>query len=419
MKEIRCEMCGSTDIVKQDGLFVCQSCGIKYTVEEARKMMVEVSGTVDVSGSTVKIDQSQRIENLKIAARLSTSNKNYDLATKQWGEIQALDPLDWEACYYSAHCRSLSPKTGPLGIIIGINDDDYKTIKGSLLQALILLSQKENDDNKIKQAIETLKGAIDEFTKACIEEGRQLDRKALGDYYYVYFDKCDHMRYHRIEAGKIKMEFGQSVVSIFKNNPDIQSEGIHMCFSGYSDLKDSRGVPDNELSVYYATIYKMDNEVETAKKQMQDTEIKAKSDAFWAEHPSEKNKLLEEKSQTEIRIKELENAIDLQVQDISNKKNANPQSEEIANIDNQIKICQKEYDSLGYFALKRNRELTVKINELNNKKADVEAQLGNYLRELDSEIHSVKTNSRNAIELQSLNNRLTTIEDNLKYGRLN
>ena len=55
MKRLTCEMCGSTDLIKQDGVFVCQTCGCKYSIEEAKKMMVE--GTVDVSGSTVKVDK--------------------------------------------------------------------------------------------------------------------------------------------------------------------------------------------------------------------------------------------------------------------------------------------------------------------------------------------------------------------------
>lgn len=62
MKQLTCEMCGSTDLVKQDGVFVCQSCGTKYSIEEAKKMMVE--GTVDVSGSTVKVDTSDELKNL-------------------------------------------------------------------------------------------------------------------------------------------------------------------------------------------------------------------------------------------------------------------------------------------------------------------------------------------------------------------
>lgn len=40
MKLLKCEMCGGTELVKQDGLFVCQQCGCKYSVEEARKKSI-------------------------------------------------------------------------------------------------------------------------------------------------------------------------------------------------------------------------------------------------------------------------------------------------------------------------------------------------------------------------------------------
>ena len=63
-------MCGSTDLIKQDGVFVCQSCGCKYSVEEAKKMMVE--GTVEVTG-TVKIDDSDKLQTYK-----NIANNAYD-----------------------------------------------------------------------------------------------------------------------------------------------------------------------------------------------------------------------------------------------------------------------------------------------------------------------------------------------------
>lgn len=75
MKQLTCEMCGNTDIVKNEGVFVCQSCGCKYTVEEARKMMVE--GTVSVQG-TVVIDNTEQINNF------------IDLAKKLKREITSL-----------------------------------------------------------------------------------------------------------------------------------------------------------------------------------------------------------------------------------------------------------------------------------------------------------------------------------------
>ena len=39
MAQLTCELCGSTEFVKDGGYFVCQGCGTKYTVEEARAML--------------------------------------------------------------------------------------------------------------------------------------------------------------------------------------------------------------------------------------------------------------------------------------------------------------------------------------------------------------------------------------------
>ncbi|MFI3254682.1 MAG: TFIIB-type zinc finger domain-containing protein [Eubacteriales bacterium] len=58
MKPLTCEMCNSTDMLKNDGLFVCQSCGTKYSLEEAKKMMI--SGTVVVD-STASIDNYYKL----------------------------------------------------------------------------------------------------------------------------------------------------------------------------------------------------------------------------------------------------------------------------------------------------------------------------------------------------------------------
>ena len=71
MKQLVCEMCGSTNLIKQDGVFVCQSCGCKYSVEEAKKMMVE--GVVEIKGS-VTIDRSNEVSALVKSAELALSD---------------------------------------------------------------------------------------------------------------------------------------------------------------------------------------------------------------------------------------------------------------------------------------------------------------------------------------------------------
>ena len=93
MKQLTCEMCGATDLLKQDGVFVCQSCGTKYSVEEAKKMMIE--GTVDVSGSKVKVDSSEEIENLYQIARRAKDSNNSENAAKYYDMILMKDPYSW------------------------------------------------------------------------------------------------------------------------------------------------------------------------------------------------------------------------------------------------------------------------------------------------------------------------------------
>ena len=94
MKQLTCEMCGSNDLVKQEGVFVCQSCGCKYSVEEAKKMMVE--GTVEVTG-TVKVDSSASIENFLKMATTAHEIGNYDEAKEYYSKVLEMQPTNCEA----------------------------------------------------------------------------------------------------------------------------------------------------------------------------------------------------------------------------------------------------------------------------------------------------------------------------------
>lgn len=95
MKLIKCEMCGNNDLIKQNGLFVCQYCGAKYTVDEARKLMID--GPVDVSGSSVKIDDSDRLGNYYLMAESAFIAKNYKETENYCNKI-----LESRPAYYKA-----------------------------------------------------------------------------------------------------------------------------------------------------------------------------------------------------------------------------------------------------------------------------------------------------------------------------
>ncbi len=108
MKALRCEMCESNDLIKQDGYYVCQHCGTKYTVEEAKKLMFD--GPVDVSGSVVKVDSSDELANLYQIARRARDDNNSENAAKYYDMILVKDPTSWEASFYVVYFKAMSCK---------------------------------------------------------------------------------------------------------------------------------------------------------------------------------------------------------------------------------------------------------------------------------------------------------------------
>lgn len=105
MKQLTCEMCGGTDLIKQDGVFVCQNCGMKYSVEEAKKMMIE--GTVDVQG-TVKIDDSDDVENYLKNARKACKNEDWSSAEKYYSLVEQYVPSNLETTFFQLYCRAMN-----------------------------------------------------------------------------------------------------------------------------------------------------------------------------------------------------------------------------------------------------------------------------------------------------------------------
>ena len=73
MKVFRCEMCGSSELLKTEDLYACKNCGTKYTLENAKKLLIEV-------------DESDKINNLKIELKntvdINRKKELMDLITK-------------------------------------------------------------------------------------------------------------------------------------------------------------------------------------------------------------------------------------------------------------------------------------------------------------------------------------------------
>ena len=117
MKQLTCEMCGSTDLMKQDGLYICQSCGTKYTVEEARKLM-----------GVVKIDKTEENQNLLLLARRAREERNSENAEKYYGLLLQANPRSWEAAFFQVYYRAMQCKVGEIGYYAGAVGNSLETV---------------------------------------------------------------------------------------------------------------------------------------------------------------------------------------------------------------------------------------------------------------------------------------------------
>ena len=202
MKQLTCEMCGGTNLIKQDGIFVCQNCGTKYSVEEAKKMIID--GTVDVTGSTVKIDTSDELANLYQIARRAKNDNNSENAAKYYDMILVKDPTSWEASFYVVYFKAMACKIAQIqsaGISVGnCVDTVLKLIKDNVKTKESQISAVQEISLRCRQISSMLYNAaknhydgIDEQIRGNYAQEMLNNCCAARDIMYILGDNVDSM----------------------------------------------------------------------------------------------------------------------------------------------------------------------------------------------------------------------------------
>ena len=232
MKAIACEMCGSNDVVKQEGLYVCQHCGTKYTLEEARKLMIE--GTVDVTGSTVKIDTADELENLYELARRSKGDNNTENAAKYYDMILLKDPYSWEATFYQVYYNSMNCRMCDIPTAAG-------NIKNSLVTVFDLIKETIQDE-EVKMV------AVSEVVERCVYISNLLFKVAKNNYDEIDSDIRDNFTQDMINrcysGAELLYLLGDIISVMFAESKEIRALAI----IGWKDAI----VMHNELLRYFA-----------------------------------------------------------------------------------------------------------------------------------------------------------------------
>lgn len=366
MKRLTCEMCGSTDLIKKDGVFECQSCGCKYSVEEAKKMMVE--GTVEVHG-TVKIDSSEELKNLYELARRAKKDRNWDNAAKYYEMITIKDPSNWEAAFYSVFSKATTCTIGDIHIagnsIYNCVQSTIELINNTISDKSVQIQAYTEVTNQVVEIIKALNNLarkqFDKYTpqmKEIFKEKFFTNISPTVCTMYELGDKLDLFFGSDIEANKL------SVIA--------WKQGIEFERSLIPYLNDSKFIRKN-INEYEKKIIKYDGMA--GKEKAKITKLK-------------------QRHQQLLGIKRNWNKIE---------SNINSYNNEIQNLQMKVSRLNKEKLNLGFFEGKKKKEIATAVASSEEK-----------IQYLNQKIFKEKTKKCGFLSLESLVDEISRTEAKIK-----
>lgn len=421
MKQLTCEMCGSTDLVKQDGVFVCQTCGCKYSVEEAKKMMIE--GTVDVSGSEVKIDRSEQIEKIRKLAARAKEASDTAAAAKYYEQIMLEDPDDWEATFYTTLYSASNCKVAQIG--------EAALRVGNIIDPVFQLIQQQYEE---------------EVAKVQADDARSEEDKRLA----IVSLNVDRMKNYNSIVTEC-LNFGIMLTNNITSNmtnPNTVNKNIedwlvpvHMSYIMLGDalLKHFGDAKLAKEQYAYAIILSnMLNRVPSGRQLLQVARIRLKSadgyvarkeseerekerekarEKYWNEHSEEKEKLDAEKQQLTEEKARVEDAIkpyNERIKELlSQNKEKLPLEDEHHDLQNKVRDLESGFAKLGVFKSKERKRLQEQYSEEKEKlralEQEIKKQKEERARDIDEQIAAISK------EMEPLNQRLKELKDRIDW----
>lgn len=236
MKQIVCEMCNSSDFLKRDGVFVCQHCGCKYSVEEAKKMMIE--GIVDVSGSTVKVDNTSFVQKYLENARRAKQKTDWEEVEKYYNMVEQNDPQNIEAIFYSAY--------GKVMLSLTESDRFKRDQKFDVFGRSISIIDDHYDPNRSDELIPLIEAMSDD-----------LIRLTRSGYVYTATKYSNDSSYTKDMMFKVEQKFIETIKNIIKK--DNKPKLYYVLRRQYENLILNKNLDDNTREQYVEKLEECNN----------------------------------------------------------------------------------------------------------------------------------------------------------------
>ena len=370
MKRLTCEMCGSTDLIKQDGVFVCQTCGCKYSIEEAKKMMVE--GTVDVSGSTVKVDNERKIENLRTLADRAKAEGDTETAAKYFEELLKEDPNNWEANFYTIYYAAHNIKIAQIGSAANRVSNIIDTVFGLIKETLA--TQEEQNAAK-----EEVAGAVLNFASYLIPNATNH----LGDSPESMHEALENWM---VPIGLMCLHLGDSVIKYFEDYEMAEKiYGVVCNFKGMlSEVESGRQIL-NIANQRLEPMVEAREKKEREEKEAIAAAAKKRTEEYWACHTEERQQLETEKRD----LLENRKYLNSQIEELRKKLDAIPS---ISMRDEKQKMMNElkgQLKSLGFFKGKEKKNLQSRIDELGHEMEQLTVSIENEKSSIHHKINEI------------------------------
>jgi len=350
MKQLVCEMCGGTDLLKQDGVFICQSCQTKYSVEEARRMMIE--GTVEVKGK-VSVDNTAKLDNLKKVARRAREDANTDQAFKYYEQLSMEDPDNWESAFFVAYYSAVNKlKNDQPGDSVRVTGNTVK-LGG-------------NYRSGIGPAISTITNCLDSVFNLIEEIKEYEEQKAAVEAVSDYVNSASRNLNDIIDS-----EYRRMSREIINFSSQIEG-GVIKTMSMNSQNKSTRNDYNQRVSDMLAL-------VETRKQRLEEVVGKRRFDEYWTAHQSEKTALESEKQSLTEQIA----AINEEITAVPQKTDGYA---DMVELQKKAENLASEKKALGLLKLKEKKAVQLQIDSTNNEIAPIRERINAAIEEVQKRI---------------------------------
>ena len=105
---LTCEVCGSSSIIKKDGVFQCQSCGMQYSLEEVRSLLGNAGGSSVAlrNPEPGTAPQSAQFRKYIEFARTAKSREDWAESERYYKMAEMDDPGNIEASFYGSYGKA-------------------------------------------------------------------------------------------------------------------------------------------------------------------------------------------------------------------------------------------------------------------------------------------------------------------------